>query len=98
MAGNRAIRSALVQRGVDRNEIDRAVQAAGDDAHRAEALAEKLASKLRDREPLTAQRRILGQLLRRGYDHATARAAIARALERTEGGADRLMEGSSDDP
>jgi regulatory protein len=98
MAGDRAIRSALLQRGVDRDEIDRAVEEAGDEGERAAALAERLASRLRDRDMLTAQRRIMGQLLRRGYDHATARAATTRALESTDRGGNDPSEGVSDDP
>jgi regulatory protein len=97
MAGDRAIRSVLFQRGVDRDQIDRAVEEAGDEADRAAALAERLASRLRDRDALTAQRRIMGQLLRRGYDHATARAAMTHALEGIVGADGGPSDGVSDD-
>jgi regulatory protein len=98
MSGDRAIRSALVQRGVDRDEIDRAVEEAGDEAERAAALAERLASRVRERDAPTAQRRIMGQLLRRGYDHATARAATVHALEGRFGGEDGRTDAVSADP
>jgi regulatory protein len=98
MAGDRAIRSALMQRGVDRDEIDQAVEEAGDEAHRAAALAERLASRVRERDAPTAERRIMGQLLRRGYDHATARAATVQALEGRFRDKDDPAEAVSDDP
>jgi regulatory protein len=98
MAGDRAIRSALLQSGVDRDEIDRAVEAAGDEAERAVALAERLASRLHDRDTLTAQRRVMGQLLRRGYDHATARAATVRVLQTPDRGDADASGAVGDDP
>jgi regulatory protein len=89
LAGERAIRSALFQRGVARDQIDRAVLEAGDEADRALELANRQAARLRHGDVATAHRRIMGQLLRRGYDHATAREATRQALE-------AVMEGASD--
>ncbi len=80
LAGGRAIRAELLRSGVRADIADAALDEAGDEAERARALALKRAPRLRELPPETAQRRLYGLLLRRGYGHGIATAACAEAL------------------
>jgi regulatory protein len=79
-AGDRAIRAALRQRGVDQDTADRALEGTMDEEARAFELADRQANRLRGVPIEAAHRRILGQLMRRGYPPAMAREATRRAL------------------
>jgi regulatory protein len=80
LAGNRAIRAALRQKGVDPTVVEEAVAAAGDQDERAYELARRRAVRLGALPPEAAYRRLLGLLLRRGYPGPLARDACRRAL------------------
>jgi SOS response regulatory protein OraA/RecX len=79
-AGDRAIRAALRQKGVAQDTADRALEGTVDEEARAFELAERQANRLRGVPVEAAHRRILGQLVRRGYPPGTAREATRRAL------------------
>jgi regulatory protein len=79
-AGDRAVRSALRQKGVEEDDIVRALGGLGDEAERARALATSRAGKLIGLEPRAAYRRLYGLLLRRGYGPDVARDACRNAL------------------
>ena len=81
LAGDRAIRAALRQKGVDPAVAERAVAAAPDQSDRALELARRRAARLARLPPETAYRRLLGLLLRRGYPGPMAREACRRALD-----------------
>src|SRR5207245_1086982 len=86
LEGDRAIREALRLKGVAREEADRALADTGEEAARAAELAERQATRMAAVPMDAAYRRILGQLLRRGYSYATASDATRKALAaRSEG-------------
>ena len=80
MAGRRAVRTALFTAGVDRATADRALEGMGEDADRAEALAERRAARMTGLPPHVAHRRLTDFLMRRGHAPAIAREAARRAL------------------
>jgi regulatory protein len=80
LAGNRAIRSSLLQKGVPRDIVDEAVQEAGEEAERALELARRRAHRLAGLTPDAAYRRLYGLLVRRGYGWAVASEACRTAL------------------
>lgn len=80
LAGDRAVRAALWEKGVAPEEADRALEAAGDEAARALELASRRAMRLGNAGADTASRRIYGLLLRRGYGPSVARDATRKAL------------------
>jgi regulatory protein len=80
LAGNRSIRASLLQRGVAREIVDEALEEAGEEAERAEALALRRAQRLAGLEPEAAYRRLYGLLLRRGFGPGVAREACRAAL------------------
>ncbi len=80
LLGDRAIRRALRDKGVDPGHIDATLADAGDEQARASELAERQALRSGHLAPDAAYRRIVGVLLRRGYGHATAREATRAAL------------------
>ncbi len=80
-----AVKRRLRQRGVDADVADAAVAAAVDaegvnDAERCAAAAEKRARQLRGVDTATAQRRLIGFLMRRGFPGEIVFAAARRAL------------------
>ena len=84
LAGNRAVRSALAQKGVARSLVDQVVSGLGDEDARALELARRKAARLSGLEPRVAARRLYGLLVRRGYGPDVARDACRRALEDPE--------------
>jgi regulatory protein len=80
LASDRAIRQRLRESGVGPQDVEAVLGSAADEAERAFALAERQALRLSSIDAATTYRRTLGLLLRRGYDHATAREAVTRAL------------------
>ena len=80
LAGDRAVRTALLVQGVAREVADQAMMEAGDEAERAVALARKRAGRLAVSEPEVAYRRLYGLLVRRGFGPSVARDACRQAL------------------
>ncbi len=84
LAGDRAIRGALRQRGVASDVAEGALREAGDEAERARELATRRAVRLRSLAPEVAYRRLYGLLVRRGFPSGLAadacRAALAEAF------------------
>lgn len=80
--GPRAALTALRQAGVAPEVAERAVEAAGldDEEARAEEVARGRVPRLAGLAPEVAYRRLLGFLLRRGFDPEAARTACNRAL------------------
>ncbi|WP_209561114.1 regulatory protein RecX [Frigoribacterium sp. PvP032] len=87
--GRGAVTSELRSRGIDASVIEE-VLAETDDADeqaRADEWAEKRAGSLRGLDRATAERRLNGYLMRRGYRSDTVRRAVEKALPR--GGSSR---------
>jgi regulatory protein len=87
--GRGAVTSELRSRGIDASVIEE-VLAETDDADeqaRADEWAEKRANSLRGLDRATAERRLNGYLMRRGYRSDTIRRAVEKALPR--GGSSR---------
>lgn len=80
LAGSRAIRATLREKGVDEAIAQASLEAAGDEAERAFELASRRAGRLTALPPEAAYSRLLGLLLRRGYSGALAREASRAAL------------------
>lgn len=86
--GRRAGLSALRGKGVDRDLAVRTVDEVQpeDDADVAYELASARLQRLRALSPDVIHRRLLGYLIRRGYEPVIARAAVRRAIAETEVG------------
>ena len=84
LAGDRAIRAALWEKGVGQEDVELVLGETGDQGARALELAERQAMRLGAVPVEAAHRRILGLLIRRGYPSQLAREATLHAL------ADRL--------
>jgi regulatory protein len=81
-AGVRALKRALITRGLSSETAERMIAALpDDDAARAEALAAEKVGRVRGLPTDKAYARLLGLLLRRGHSPDVARAAARRALE-----------------
>jgi regulatory protein len=80
LAGNRSIRTNLLQKGVAPDVIDGALEEAGEEDERAGELARQRALRLTGLAPEAAYRRLYGLLLRRGYAPGVAREACRTAL------------------
>jgi len=80
LAGDRAVRYALLAKGVAGDIAAQAMEAAGDETARALALARKRAGRLGPFEPDAAYRRLYGLLVRRGFGPSVAREACRQAL------------------
>jgi regulatory protein len=97
LSGDRAIRTALFQKGVSAEVAATAMEAAGDEAERALELARKRASRMAGSDPAAAFRRLYGLLARRGFGPGVAReacrAALAEVLAKAPGAAEELTEG-----
>jgi regulatory protein len=89
LSGDRAIRTALFQKGVAADVADAALLDAGDEADRALELARKRAGRMVGMDPAVAARRLHALLLRRGFAPGIARdacrAALGEALAETPG-------------
>ncbi|WIE76661.1 regulatory protein RecX [Curtobacterium sp. MCSS17_007] len=83
--GRQGVVAELRRRGIDQAAIDAALEAAADDADdefvRAVELAEKRARQLRGLDRETAERRLSGFLMRKGYGSGVVRIAVQRALD-----------------
>ncbi|MET3636226.1 regulatory protein RecX [Curtobacterium oceanosedimentum] len=83
--GRQGVVAELRRRGIDQAAIDAALDAAADDADdefvRANELAEKRARQLRGLDRVTAERRLSGFLMRKGYGAGVVRVAVERALD-----------------
>jgi regulatory protein len=79
-SGRRAVRSALLSKGVAPALVADALAQLGDETERAVRLASARVSRLEGLEPSVSFQRLLGFLVRRGYDLDVARTAAARAL------------------
>jgi regulatory protein len=88
LAGDRAIRGALRQKGVPTDVAESALQDAGDEADRARELATRRAVRMRSLAPDAAYRRLYGLLVRRGFPSGLAadacRAALAEAFPQAD--------------
>ena len=80
LSGDRAIRTALFQKGVAADVADAALLDAGEESDRALELARKRAGRLAGLDPAVALRRLNGLLLRRGFAPGVAREACRAAL------------------
>jgi regulatory protein len=92
LAGDRAIRGALRQKGVAPEVADSALWEAGDEAQRARDLATRRAARMTMLAPDAAYRRLYGLLVRRGFPSGLAadacRAALAEGFHEAEVPAD----------
>lgn len=83
--GRQGVVAELRRRGIDQAAIDAALDAAEDDADdefvRAIELAQKRAGQLRGLDRATAERRLSGFLMRKGYGSGVVRVAVQRALD-----------------
>jgi len=83
--GRQGVVAELRRRGIDQVAIDAALDAAADDADdefvRAIELAEKRARQLGGLDRETAERRLSGFLMRKGYGSGVVRIAVQRALD-----------------
>jgi len=83
--GRQGVVAELRRRGIDQAAIDAALEAAADDEDdefvRAIELAEKRAGQLRGLDRATAERRLSGFLMRKGYNGGVVRIAVERALD-----------------
>jgi len=80
LAGRRAVMSALMAKGVDRQTAEDALGAAGDEDDRARELAERRAGRLKGLPSEVAIRRLTDFLIRRGHAPGAARDAAGKAL------------------
>lgn len=83
--GRQGVVAELRRRGIDPVAIDAALEAAADDTDdefvRAIDLAAKRAGQLRGLDRATAERRLAGFLMRKGYNSGIVRIAVERALD-----------------
>ncbi|MFJ3321967.1 regulatory protein RecX [Curtobacterium sp. NPDC086286] len=83
--GRQGVVAELRRRGIDQVAIDAALEAAADDEDdefvRAIDLAQKRAGQLRGLDRATAERRLSGFLMRKGYNGGIVRIAVERALD-----------------
>jgi len=83
--GRQGVVAELRRRGIDQAAIDAALEAAADDEDdefvRALDLAQKRAGQLRGLDRATAERRLSGFLMRKGYSGGVVRIVVERALD-----------------
>jgi regulatory protein len=91
--GRQGVVTELRRRGIPPEVIDRALDEAADDDDdefvRAIELAEKRAGQLRGLDQATAERRLSGFLMRKGYNSGVVRIAVERALSGSGRGGSR---------
>ncbi|WP_217594590.1 regulatory protein RecX [Cohnella sp. GbtcB17] len=84
--GSRLVRQELMQRGVDKREIDEAIKGLDEEAERSSALA--LAVKrwpsIKGKSERERQMKLMNMLLRRGFPGAAAREAVRKASAAAE--------------
>ena len=80
LSGDRAVRYALLAKGVPGDVAAQAMEAAGEEGERGLALARKRVFRLSSLEPEAAYRRLYALLLRRGFGSSIAREACRQAL------------------
>jgi regulatory protein len=80
LAGRRAVMSALMAKGVDRETAEAAMGSDEDEGGRALELAKRRVARLGGLSPELALRRLTDFLIRRGHAPATARDAASKAL------------------
>jgi regulatory protein len=79
--GARAISSGLVAKGIDRATIDEAIAGCTEgESDRAATFAASRARRMRGLPSEKAYQRLVGALMRRGFDPETSRGAARRAL------------------
>ncbi|MBT1544091.1 regulatory protein RecX [Curtobacterium aurantiacum] len=82
--GRQGVVTELRRRGIDQVAIDTALDEAADDEDdeflRAQELADKRAPQMRGLDRATAERRLSGFLMRKGYSSGVVRIAVERAL------------------
>jgi regulatory protein len=81
LSGERAMRTALRQKGVAPEVVEAALEGAGDEGERALRLASKGAARMGALAPEAAYRRLFALLMRRGYAPTVAREACRQALK-----------------
>ncbi len=83
--GRQGVVTELRRRGIDQAAIDTALDEAADDEDdeflRAQELADKRAQQMRGLDRATAERRLSGFLMRKGYSSGVVRIAVERALD-----------------
>ncbi|MFK4483672.1 regulatory protein RecX [Curtobacterium sp. AB7] len=83
--GRQGVVTELRRRGIDQIAIDTALDEAADDEDdefiRAQELADKRAPQMRGLDRATAERRLSGFLMRKGYGSGVVRIAVQRALD-----------------
>ncbi|TCL72542.1 MULTISPECIES: regulatory protein RecX [unclassified Curtobacterium] len=83
--GRQGVITELRRRGIDQIAIDTALDEAADDEDdefiRAQELADKRAPQMRGLDRATAERRLSGFLMRKGYGSGVVRIAVQRALD-----------------
>jgi regulatory protein len=80
LAGDRAIRNALREKGVAADLAEEALREAGEESERARDLAARRAIRMKGLAPDAAYRRLYGMLLRRGFSPRMASEACREAL------------------
>ena len=88
--GRRRAAQDLLKAGVDQSTARRALEnvyESHDSAQVARQLVEKHLPRLARFDDLTTRRRLMGVLMRKGYDYETSRSAIAEVLGRVDDGA-----------
>jgi regulatory protein len=83
LAGDRAIRNALREKGVAADVAEAALGEAGEESQRARDLAARRAIRLKGLAPDAAYRRLYGLLVRRGFSPRMASEACREALAET---------------
>lgn len=86
--GRSALAAELRRRHIDQEYIDSALEQVDDDDETARAaeLAERRARQLTSLDRATAERRLTGYLMRKGYSSSVVRAAVDAALPARGGG------------
>ena len=81
-SGARAVRARLLAKGVDRDLVERTLTLvpSGTEFERALERAASRVARTRSLAPEKAFARLVGELMRRGYDASVAREAVAKAL------------------
>ena len=97
LSGDRAIRMALMQKGVSAQVVTAALEGAGEESERALQLARKRATRLATSDPASATRRLYGLLLRRGFGPGVARDACRTALAEVHAGLPPELESPAED-
>jgi len=82
--GKWRVRGELLKRGIDRQQIDAAIEQAPDETAAAREVAEKYLSRNRRLEPAVLKRRLYALLARRGFSPDTIRKVMGGEVEIAE--------------